>query len=65
VQGVDPTSCPLCGKSNACGIAAGEKTCWCFEAVASQERLERIPAHTRGKACICRACLHRQDAENG
>jgi hypothetical protein len=53
---VDPTLCPLCGESNACGAAAGEATCWCFDAVVPTEVLERLPDAARGKACVCRRC---------
>ena len=57
---IDPRCCPLCGKSNACGAAAGEKHCWCFSQPVSQEVLHRLPAKARGVACVCHACATSQ-----
>jgi hypothetical protein len=54
---VDPRRCPLCGDGNACGIAEGKSTCWCFEATISPETLARVPAEAREKACVCRGCV--------
>jgi hypothetical protein len=51
-----PDLCPLCGESNACGMAAGQGTCWCFTASVPAEVIERIPAEQRDRACVCRAC---------
>jgi hypothetical protein len=48
--------CPLCGGPNACGIAAGAPTCWCFAARIPAAVLERVPDDARDKSCICQAC---------
>jgi hypothetical protein len=48
--------CPLCGGSNACGLAAGASTCWCFAARIPAAVLERVPAGARDRSCICQAC---------
>ena len=48
----DPRRCPLCGDLNACGIAAGEKNCWCFTELVSPEILKKIPAGARGTLTI-------------
>ena len=59
---VDPRRCPLCGNSNACGVAAGEKHCWCFRQPVPQEVLLRLPAEARGVACVCRTCAMNSNA---
>jgi len=53
---VDPRLCPLCGQGNACGIAAGQSSCWCQELAIEPRVLDRIPEAARDKACICAAC---------
>jgi hypothetical protein len=53
---VDPRRCPLCGNGNACGMAEGAKTCWCFEASISPEVIDRVPAEARNVACVCQGC---------
>ncbi|HET8917995.1 MAG TPA: cysteine-rich CWC family protein [Candidatus Binatia bacterium] len=58
----DPRRCPLCGDLNACGIAAGEKNCWCFTELVPPEILKKIPAEARGIACVCRFCVSSQRA---
>jgi hypothetical protein len=52
----DPTRCPLCAEPNACGMAAGEERCWCFDAQLAPGALARIPERARGVACICARC---------
>ena len=44
---LDPFRCPLCGSSNKCGVAAGEKTCWCFSEAIPKGVLQRLPAEAR------------------
>ncbi|WP_437927803.1 cysteine-rich CWC family protein [Sorangium sp. So ce291] len=56
----DPSRCPLCGEANACGMAEGASTCWCFETSIPAEVLERVPEAARGVACVCRACATRR-----
>lgn len=53
---VDPARCPLCAQPNACQIAAGSSTCWCFEATVPAAVLARVPAAAQGVACVCRGC---------
>lgn len=53
---LDPTRCPLCAGPNACGAAAGEERCWCFDAQLSSEALARIPEEALGVVCICAKC---------
>jgi hypothetical protein len=59
---VDPFRCPLCGSSNKCGVAAGEKTCWCFSEPIPKGVLQRLPAEADGVACVCRACAMSHNA---
>ncbi|MEP7181613.1 MAG: cysteine-rich CWC family protein [Betaproteobacteria bacterium] len=55
---VDATRCPLCGRSNACGMEAGraDEPCWCTQVTLTAAMLDRIPAERRGLACVCAAC---------
>ncbi|WP_437782112.1 cysteine-rich CWC family protein [Sorangium sp. So ce1097] len=53
---VDPSRCPLCGEANACGVAEGATSCWCFETSIPAKVLERVPQEAQGVACVCRAC---------
>ena len=53
---IDPSRCPLCRGDNACGVAEGAATCWCFSATVPAEVLERVPDESRGLACVCAGC---------
>ena len=53
---IDPSRCPLCGESNACQVAAGCATCWCFDTPVPAAVLARIPAEAQGVACVCKRC---------
>lgn len=53
---VDPRRCPLCKEGNACGMAEGAATCWCFSTPVPAEVIDRVPAEARDLACVCRAC---------
>lgn len=53
---LDPTRCPLCAEPNACGAAAGEERCWCFDVQLSPEALARVPEEALGRICICAKC---------
>jgi len=53
---LDARRCPLCGDANACAIAEGKTTCWCFERTIGQEVLMRIPEDARNVACVCARC---------
>jgi hypothetical protein len=37
-------------------MAEGQTTCWCFEAIISPEVMQKIPAASQGKECICQQC---------
>ncbi|MCS3466532.1 hypothetical protein M2401_000242 [Pseudomonas sp. JUb42] len=54
-----PQNCPVCGFSNSC-ILADPRTvaqpCWCFSVSIEPERLARLPADLRDKACLCPRC---------
>jgi len=54
--------CPLCGRGNACGMAAGKGECWCFDATIPAEVLAQIPEAARGVACVCRECAEGRSA---
>lgn len=54
---IDPARCPLCTQPNACQIAAGSSTCWCFDAAVPASVLARVPAAAQGVACVCRGCV--------
>jgi hypothetical protein len=55
-EALDPERCPLCGEGNACGIAQGAESCWCFDTEISAEVRARIPSDARGRACLCERC---------
>ena len=58
----DPGHCPLCGKVNLCAMelerVSGQKQppCWCTQATFSDDLLARLPAESKGLACVCAAC---------
>ena len=54
------TQCPLCGRPNACAPACSgsfDTPCWCRDAVFTEALLARVPAASRGLACVCAACV--------
>ncbi|NJD36314.1 MAG: cysteine-rich CWC family protein [Betaproteobacteria bacterium] len=57
MSAVPATVCPQCGAQFRCGMANGDKECWC----ASLPALSQIPAKTDGDlaaaTCLCPACL--------
>jgi hypothetical protein len=53
-----PERCPLCGEHNACGMAAGAGSCWCFSTKVPADVLERVPQEARDKVCVCEACAN-------
>jgi uncharacterized protein (TIGR00290 family) len=57
-----PFRCPICGADNACGAAAGEQNCWCFDERIPAEIQERVPPYARNIACICPNCATALDA---
>lgn len=52
----DPARCPLCGELNACQVAAGCSTCWCFDTPVPASVLARVPVAAQGVACVCKRC---------
>ena len=64
--------CPLCGGENACAIAAGKPAtqCWCQSVNISDFALQKIPAESVGKRCLCYTCSqltvdhHHGDSKN-
>ena len=64
---VDPSRCPLCGRSNQCAMVADPEAthCWCFDVTIAPEALERVPAEARGVACVCLECAKLTIAAGG
>lgn len=64
-----PERCPLCGGANDCQLctaAVYKGPCWCVAARIPDELLALVPAESRNRACICRACVqkfHREKAQ--
>ena len=56
IDPIDPSKCPLCGKPNQCGIAAGKGTCWCFSEKVPETVLDQVPEAVRDEACVCEWC---------
>lgn len=52
--------CPACGGANECGLEKGEKSCWCFEVVVSEERRAEIAKRFQPGRCLCRTCLMKE-----
>ncbi len=50
--------CPLCEQINRCD-ASSSQGCWCMETQVPAELLAKIPAHLKGKTCICNGCIER------
>ncbi|MGE0451270.1 MAG: cysteine-rich CWC family protein [Vicinamibacterales bacterium] len=55
-QFADPARCPLCGEDNRCGMAKGDRTCWCASRQIPAEALQRVPEPLKGVACLCERC---------
>ncbi|NIB44518.1 cysteine-rich CWC family protein [Pseudomaricurvus alkylphenolicus] len=56
------SSCPLCGGDNECGNLAptagdADFYCWCMDESIDPAMLENLPPESRGKRCVCRACV--------
>jgi hypothetical protein len=47
---VGTSICPQCGAQFVCGIAAGEKHCWCFD-------LPPVMTMSADTTCLCPDCL--------
>ena len=60
LESVNPSTCPLCGGTNDCGLCtpnihAGR--CWCEAESIPAALIARVPPALRGRACICRDCI--------
>lgn len=53
----NPSTCPLCGRSNQCGACMKAMPCWCVEIMIPAALIARVPAASRNKACICQHCV--------
>ncbi len=58
---INPNLCPLCHESNDCGnvmTCTSSQDCWCNDPAIqfSKALLNKVPAGTKGKTCICKAC---------
>ncbi|QKV51570.1 cysteine-rich CWC family protein [Comamonas antarctica] len=55
---IDPTRCPLCGRSNQCAASAAlpPEDCWCMSTPISPAALAQIPDSVRNQSCLCPAC---------
>ncbi|RYF65297.1 MAG: hypothetical protein EOO22_22910 [Comamonadaceae bacterium] len=59
----DPARCPLCGAANVCAMEIERDTgvlqppCWCMSADFTDALRDRVPAESRGLACICANCV--------
>jgi hypothetical protein len=64
---IDPSRCPLCGRSNDCAMAAARigESCWCTRVTVTATMLEQVPVYQRGRACLCAACIARLAASTG
>ncbi|HEX5371491.1 MAG TPA: cysteine-rich CWC family protein, partial [Aquabacterium sp.] len=59
MQALPHHACPLCGGPNQCAPArTGELStpCWCTHIQVSESALQRVPANSLRKACLCQAC---------
>jgi len=56
VNGLRADLCPVCGRPNDCGLAAGKSDCWCASINISPAALDRVPDEAKGKICICARC---------
>lgn len=53
VKMMSEKDCPLCGEENRCGVAEGEKECWCMTLNFPEQLLNNAQTNT----CICQTCL--------
>jgi len=52
----DDSICPLCKQSNRCDVKASSG-CWCINTQVPKALLAKIPAHLKGKSCVCNICI--------
>ncbi|HEV2692821.1 MAG TPA: cysteine-rich CWC family protein [Verrucomicrobiae bacterium] len=56
----NPSLCPLCGGLNdcqMCSVAIYKGPCWCMKVKIPEELIAQLPAESRNRTCICRACV--------
>ncbi len=56
-ESVDAYLCPFCRAENNC-MAYSKEPCWCFEITIPTALQELIPESSKGKSCICLACIN-------
>ncbi len=67
---MSPEQCPLCGQPNRCAMELEKETgqaqppCWCTTMAFDNAVLDKIPADSRGVACICAACAAAGSQQN-
>lgn len=49
--------CPLCNNLNLCAVSDTTKPCWCMLEKVPKALISQVPDETKGKACICQACI--------
>ena len=57
---LDPTQCPLCGRSNQCPLCAAAPSagpCWCASVEFPEALLACVPPNLRNRACVCESCV--------
>lgn len=62
----NPAQCPLCGEANECQLcspATYKGPCWCAQLDVPSELLAQVPEPCRNRACICRSCVEKFQAE--
>jgi len=47
--------CPLCGGENHCGVAKGEKECWCMTVSIPETLLTTVQREPN--ICLCSTCI--------
>jgi predicted Fe-S protein YdhL (DUF1289 family) len=52
----DEARCPVCGRANGCGAAAGDVVCWCWHATVRAELVAWLQARGIDASCLCREC---------
>ncbi len=58
---IDETLCPLCREENGC-MAHSDESCWCNDVTVPQELIDLVPEAQQRKACICRFCIEKFNA---
>ncbi|PCI43688.1 MAG: hypothetical protein COB51_11225 [Moraxellaceae bacterium] len=56
--------CPFCKQDNRCGVQMSSG-CWCEALEIPAALIELLPENSRGKSCICLACVDSYKADEG